>query len=178
MMVGKRSVRQRAIDRLRSLLLRRGAPRREMGLIVAAAASIGLLSSVGLLSLGLHTMWLRYTAAACVGYCSFLGLVWVWLSVTRGRSVDVPNLSDVGNIVDLGDSVIDAARSSGAHTSPSLPAEAPTSGADVGLLDLDLGLDELVVVVAVVAAILAGFVATSYVVLAAPSTVLRRFSSS
>lgn len=169
MIVGKRPLRQRAIERLRSWVLTRGAPRLEMGLIVTAAASIGLLSSIGLLWLGLHTMWLRYAAAASVGYCSFLGLVWVWLSVKRGELADGADLSDAAHIVDLGDSVIDAARSGEPHITPRFPAEAPMSGPDVGPLDLDLGLDDLVVVVAVVAAILAGFVAASYVVLTAPS---------
>jgi hypothetical protein len=62
----KRPVRQRAMARLRSRLLRQGAPRFEMGPIVSAAASIGPLSSIGLLWLGLHTLWLRYAISACV----------------------------------------------------------------------------------------------------------------
>ncbi len=169
MIVSKRPARQRAIERLKSRLLKRRAPRLEMALIVAAAASIGLLSSIWLLRLGLHTMWLRYVAAACVGYFCFVGLVWVWLRVKRGRLADGPDLSDAGDIVDVGDPVIDAGRSGGAPISPSHPAAAPTSGADVGLFDLDLGLDALLVVVAVLAAILAGLVAASYVVLTAPS---------
>ncbi len=40
-------LRQRAVRRLRNRLLRRGTPRLQMGLLVAAAASIGFLASAG-----------------------------------------------------------------------------------------------------------------------------------
>jgi hypothetical protein len=166
--VVKRPVRQRAIARLRTRLLRRGAPRLEMGLIVSAAASIGLLSSIGLLWLGLHTMWLRYAISACAGYSSFLGLVWVWLPPKRGRMRDGPGLGEVADVLDIADPV-GLVQSGAEHVISSLPAEAPASAGDVGILDVDLGLDELVVVVAVGAAIVAGLVAVGYVVVIAPS---------
>jgi len=52
----------------------------------------------------------------------------------------------------------------------SLPAEASASSGDVSGLDVDLvGLDELVALVAVAAAVVAGLAAAGYVVLSAPS---------
>ena len=165
----KRLPRQRAIDRMRRRLLRRRAPRLEMALLVGAAASIGLLSSIGLLRLGLHAMWLRYIIAASAGYLSFLGLLWIWLPTKQDTSGGGPDPSDAADIVDLGDSVIDVVRLGAKHAASNLPAEAPVTGGDVGILDVDFGLDELVVVLAAVAAIVAGLVAAAYVVVIAPS---------
>jgi hypothetical protein len=164
-----RTVRQRTIERLRSRLLRHGSPRLQMSLIVGAAASMGFLSSVGLLWLGFHAMWLRYAVAACIGYGFFLGLVWLWLPARRRKLAQGPDLSDIGDVLDFGDSVVDVISSGPGRAASSLPAEATTAGGDVGALDLDLGLDELIVVVAVVAAIVAGLVAAGYVVFSAPS---------
>ncbi len=160
-------LRQRMVRRLRNRLLRHGTARLEMGLVVAAAASIGFLASVGLLWLGLHLMWLRYAVAAGIGYGFFLGLVWLWLPTRRGRLAHGPDLSDVADVLDIGDSVIDVVPSGSGQVTSNLPMEA-TSGGDMGGLDLDLGLDELIVVIAVVAAIVAGLVAAGYVVYSAP----------
>lgn len=165
----ERTVRQRAVHRLRDRLLRRGRPRLQMGLLVAAAASIGFLASVGLLWLGLHVMWLRYGVAACIGYGFFLGLVWLWLPTRHRRRAHGADLSDVSDILDLGDSLIDAIPSGSGRIASNLPAEATSGGGMNGGLDLDLGLDELIVAVAVMAAIIAGLVAAGYVVLSAPS---------
>jgi hypothetical protein len=140
-----------------------------MALIVGAAASIGLLSSMGLLRLGLHAMWLRYVIAASAGYLSFLGLLWIWLPGQQGASQGGPDPSDAADILDIGDSVMDVARLGARQAASNPPAEAPPPGGDVGIPDVDLGFDELVVVVAAVAAIVAGLVAAGYVVAIAPS---------
>jgi hypothetical protein len=146
-----------------------------MGLIVAAAASIGFLSSVALLWLGVHAMWLRYVLAACVGYGFFVGLVWLWLPARRRRfsggadRCDVADVADVADLVDLGGALVDAIPPRTGQTAARLPAEAEAPFGDVSGLDADLGLDELVVLVAVVAAVVAGFAAACYVVIGAPS---------
>jgi hypothetical protein len=65
------------------MLLRRGWPRVEMSLILAATGAAGLLASFLLLRLGLSAMWLRYGLAVLVAYGVFLLLLCAWLLLHR-----------------------------------------------------------------------------------------------
>src|SRR5215218_4647068 len=61
------------------MLLRRGRPRVEMSLILAATGAAGFLASFAMLRLGLSLMWLRYGLAVLLAYAVFLLLLRVWL---------------------------------------------------------------------------------------------------
>ncbi len=61
------------------MLVRRGWPRVEMSLILAATGAAGFLASFLLLRLGLSAMWLRYALAVLLAYAFFLLLLRVWL---------------------------------------------------------------------------------------------------
>lgn len=61
------------------MLLRRGMPRVEMSLILAATGAAGFVASFLMLRLGLSAMWLRYGLAVLFAYAVFLLLLRIWL---------------------------------------------------------------------------------------------------
>ncbi|MET0626737.1 MAG: hypothetical protein ABW250_27640 [Pyrinomonadaceae bacterium] len=69
----------RRVERVRRMLVRRGWPRVEMSLILAATGAAGFLASFVLLRLGLSAMWLRYALAVLLAYAVFLVLLRIWL---------------------------------------------------------------------------------------------------
>ncbi len=75
--------RARRIQRVRLWLLRDGWPRLQMFLLVALTGGVGFLVSAGLLKAGWTVMWQRYLVAIAVAYGAFLGLIRVWLQLSR-----------------------------------------------------------------------------------------------
>ena len=69
----------RRVERVRRLLVRRGRPRVEMSLILAATGAAGFVASFAMLHLGLSLMWLRYGLAVLFAYAVFLMLLRIWL---------------------------------------------------------------------------------------------------
>lgn len=95
--------------RVEQLLLATTFPRLHMALILALAAVGAFSTSALLVALGVHTMGLRYAAAAVGGYAFFLLLVRLWIAYTtrnwsfgRNTSNDGSGPSDLGG-VDLPD---------------------------------------------------------------------------
>ena len=83
----------RRVERERRLLLRRGMPRVEMSLILAATGAAGFLASYLMLRLGLSAMWLRYALAVLLAYAVFLLLLRLWLFLySREQFGDPPDL--------------------------------------------------------------------------------------
>ena len=84
---------ERRVERVRRLLLRRGLPRVQMSLILAATGAAGFLVSVVLLHAGVSRMWLRYALAVLFAYLVFLLLLrlWLWL---QGRDLHLDGLAD------------------------------------------------------------------------------------
>ncbi len=79
------------------MLLRRGWPRVEMSLILAATGAAGFVASFLMLRLGLSAMWLRYGLAVLLAYGVFILLLSVWLLLHRREP-----LSDVcGDLLNL-----------------------------------------------------------------------------
>jgi len=85
---------ERRVERVRRLLLRRGMPRVQMSLILAATGAAGFLASFAMLRLGVSRMWLRYALAVLIAYLVFLLLLRLWLFL-QGRAFS-------GDLVDLG----------------------------------------------------------------------------
>jgi hypothetical protein len=71
--------RERAIQSVRTSLVRRASPRMHMLGLVTVTGGAGFIASYVLLHAGLRSMGLRYPLAAAFGYAVFLGLVWLWL---------------------------------------------------------------------------------------------------
>ena len=69
----------RRVERVRRMLVRRGMPRVEMSLILAATGAAGFLASFAMLRFGLSLMWLRYGLAVLFAYAVFLLLLRIWL---------------------------------------------------------------------------------------------------
>jgi hypothetical protein len=69
----------RRVERVRRLLLRRGLPRVQMSLILAATGAAGFVASFAMLHLGVWRMWLRYPLAVLFAYAVFIVLLRVWL---------------------------------------------------------------------------------------------------
>lgn len=78
--------RERAVQSLRTSLVRRASPRAHMLLLVSVTAVTGFATSYLLLHAGLTAMALRYPIAVGVGYLAFLGLVRLWLRRFRLRA--------------------------------------------------------------------------------------------
>jgi hypothetical protein len=53
-----------------------------MSLILAASISLALLTTKGLLTLGVLEMWVRYGVALIVAYATFFVGVWIWLHLS------------------------------------------------------------------------------------------------
>lgn len=153
-----------------------------MSLMVCATGLSGFLSSVGLLSLGLERMWLRYGLAVLIAYLVFLFLVWLWVLFNR-RSVDAGIVLDGIDLVEPVLSASGAGEKSAGVVATSLPAEDPFSDAQAvasarpaqsSLTDageaaaLGADLDEWVVALAVAAAVLSALAAAAYIVWIAP----------
>jgi len=71
--------RERAIQSVRTSLVRRASPRMHMLGLVTVTGGAGFVASYLLLHAGLRSMGLRYPLAAAFGYAVFLGLVRLWL---------------------------------------------------------------------------------------------------
>lgn len=84
--------RARRIRQVQAWLLRDGWPRLQMFLLVALTGGVGFLVSAGLLKAGWTVMWQRYLVAIAVAYLAFLGLIWLWLQLSRRHLV--PETSD------------------------------------------------------------------------------------
>ena len=187
--------RERRVERVRRMLMRRGMPRLQMSLILSATGIAGFLASFVLLHAGVSRMWLRYAVAVLFAYGIFLLLLRLWVfSKSRARErrtldidpsgLDVP-LPDLGS--GSSSASADAAFSgggdfggggAGGSWGASLNSAAPSSGGRTGggsggsgLLDgLDIGGDgdEGCLLIVALALVLAGIVASLYVVYAAP----------
>lgn len=85
--------------------MRRGMPRVLMSLILAATGAAGFLVSFALLHLGVTRMWLRYPFAVLVAYGLFLLLLRVWLHLQRKSWTDLLpddlSLTNVDTITDV-----------------------------------------------------------------------------
>ena len=75
----------RRVERVRRLLLRRGLPRLQMSLILAATGAAGFVASFVMLHLGVWRMWVRYPVAVLFAYGVFIVLLRVWLFL-HGRA--------------------------------------------------------------------------------------------
>jgi hypothetical protein len=80
--------------------MRRGLPRVQMSLILAATGAAGFVASFLMLHLGVWRMWLRYPLAVFFAYAVFLLLLRVWLFLhgrePRGRTPDL-DLNGLGD---------------------------------------------------------------------------------
>jgi len=149
--------RESLLAKMRAHLGQGSSPRIEMMLIVGATASVGFLASRGMLTLGLDDIAIRYACAVGVAYVSFLIWIWVWLLAKTDRlDVDL----DPGDAADAIDAL--------SELRPPDPQFVTPGDSDSDLPLGDLAGDELVVVLALVAAICVGAVAALYVVYSAP----------
>jgi len=84
--------RLRAVQKIRSMLVRDSFPRLQMFLLVALTGAAGFIASYSLLHAGLAEMWSRYLASFAIAYLVFLALLWLWL---RTRADDYVDLADL-----------------------------------------------------------------------------------
>jgi hypothetical protein len=163
--------RARAIQRLTAVLLRRGAPRLQMTLFLAATGLTGFLASKLFHAAGLHPMAIRYPLAVGSAYLAFLLLLSLFVSYHRSRRRRSPAGSS-------GDDGSDLLYNLDFESRPSnTPATTGTSGATSGKgaggtsLDLDIGDGDglvVVVVVLILIAIGSAICASFWVLIEAP----------
>ncbi len=151
----RKQKRELHIRRLSYLLARHNAPRTEMTFIVLLTGAVGFLTSVLLLRVGLHTMWLRYALSIVMAYMGFLLLVRVWLamhqSLLPGGDEEQINPSDFSRM--LAEGIQPSPFDAPSHEAPSM---------------VEIGLDELVVYLALLVAAFSLMVSSAYVIWIAP----------
>jgi hypothetical protein len=163
--------RQRAIDRLRTRLLRRRMPRLQMSFIVISSGLVAFVSSFALLELGFSSTAIRYPVALSLAYIAFLVQLRIWISAVRRRApVDLASDAiDVLELVGHTDAGSPSGNSNAGNDSPEPDPEPDfelTGGDPVDLPGLDL--DEGALYLIPIAVALAGLVASAYVVYIAP----------
>jgi len=181
------STRHKEIARIQRTLERLHSPRLQMMLIVALTASVGFLASFALFHVGVESMWIRYPSAVVIAYVAFLFLLWCWLRL-RGSDfldgLDVPSPSTGGGrgllpkeAWEPGGGQFGGGGASGsfeestevarvtADTGPS------SSGKSSGISDALGGFDleELVVVLLAITALVGATLAAVWIVWAAPA---------
>ncbi len=77
--------RKRLVYKLRTHLLRRGLPRLEMAVMVAATGLAGFAASAVLLAVGITSMAIRYPAAVFLAYLVFLAFLRLLVEYHRRR---------------------------------------------------------------------------------------------
>ncbi len=191
-----RDSRSRAIVRIGNFLVRRGIPRVQMTMMVAATGLAGFLFSAGMLHLGVHSLWLRYPLAVLFAYGVFLLLLRLWIyywhrrlyhrEPSSGSGTDtVPDDLPVDLNLPLGISSASPAGaapdvsgfaggdSGGGGAEVSLGEGEASSGGILnslsGAADFDLDCDELIVIIVVAAAVLAAVLSAVYVIVIAPT---------
>ena len=183
------STREQKIKQMEKELLKRSSPRLQVSIILAFTALAGALTSFAMLHAGIEQMWLRYAVAVLVAYGAFLLLLrlWLWLQ-KRSLDIDLPHL-DFGSSGGSGggggasgwqggggnfggggasgswENNAVAASLSSSSSPPSTSSGGSSSFADIISFDADEG---ILVVIAIVA-LLAGLIATLYVVYTAPA---------
>jgi hypothetical protein len=171
----------RRARRIESVQQRLLLPRLQVSLILLVTAFAGFLTSFLLLSQGVLRMWLRYPIAILVAYCVFLGLLalWVWLQRRTGDADldfdldldfpdDLPSTHEYS--FDAGDDYggDEVGGSCDTNLSSSSGTTSGGSGATDGIFDLDLGEGEGILIVIALAAMVAGAIASFYVIYIAP----------
>lgn len=163
----KKRSRKELVEKIKGLLQKRGAPKRQMSFIVLSTAAAGFLYSFLMLSLGLRSMSIRYVLAISMAYLTFLFLIRVWLRFHK-KELEKDGDIDPLDIVDIADSI-----PAGGPGNTDFPgSESYTGGrggGGGGGMAFDPGVDELTVVIAILAALLAGLIASLYIVFASPS---------
>lgn len=160
-----------------------------MAVIVAATGSAGFFLSVALLRFGVYTMWLRYGLSVGFAYLAFLLFVRIWLAYHRRRTVSdsgPSDLLDIGNPFKGtgsgktpeftgGGGQFGGAGASGSfensylfNPQPLVLNKPASKSTRLFGLDLDLDLDELLVIVALITALAAMLASSVYIISVAP----------
>jgi hypothetical protein len=168
-------------ERVRAWLERRFFLRIHMTLILGATFFAGIAATKGLLLAGVHQLMLRYGLAVLAAYLVFLFLIRLWLMYVRigGIDFDGSGVNTSFNIArDSGSSGpspgggrFGGGGASGSWSSSSSSSSTGGGGKSFfgGKLDFDFDGDDLVVVVAFIALVLALLLAGVYIVYSAPA---------
>lgn len=91
--------RQSQVAHIKHRLVQQDFPRLKMFLMVAITGGAGFLASVLLFYWGLNSMAGRYSLAVGVAYLTFLALLWLWLrtSAQDYNGVDIPTFNTGSN---------------------------------------------------------------------------------
>ncbi len=179
--------RSNEIARLQRLIERMHSPRLHMMLIVALTATAGFLASIALLHAGVDSLWLRYLIAIVVAYLSFLLFLWCWLRLRRDDvldSLDIPSPGSRGGSScspekpwEPGGGQFGGGGASGSFDDGtqlarlSSESSSSNSGGGSGLSDAAgaFDLEELVVVLLAIAALIGATWAALWIIWAAPA---------
>jgi phage shock protein PspC (stress-responsive transcriptional regulator) len=119
------------VERIEKHLERRSYPRMQMMVIVSLTGASGLLTSAGLLRIGVLDMAGRYPVSVLIAYCVFLSLLWLWI---RKIAADFSNLTPAQLDAE------EALAAQSATQQPSVPLPAANPSDPVGSLGAVQGL--------------------------------------
>lgn len=186
--------RERRIEIVERQLMKHSSPRLQVSVIFAITGLAGFLTSFVMLQAGITTMWLRYAVAILLAYGVFLLLLrlWLWMQQRGTESQSDADLSDLdigsigsggggngggGGSWSGGGGSFGGGGATGnwgegvkiASLSSVEPAEAPSGSGGSSFLDIfSADLDEGILIVIALVAILAGVIASFYIIYIAP----------
>ncbi len=156
--------------------------------VVLGAGTAGFLLSAGLLSLGVGSMALRYTLAACAGYLAFLLGIKIWLTRRLGQAqrersrwldhIDPSGLAPDSAPAEPSFTFGGGGEFSGSGAGSSINAPSPVSPMEpadsdsidlIDVVDLDESLAVIVVPIVLLGFVFAGLFGSFAIVLGAPS---------
>lgn len=161
----KRFNRSLMLKRLHVYIRRQGTPRFQMFIILCGTALSGFLSSVVLVELGVHSMWLRYPLAVIGAYAAFLLFLWLWILYYRFQLQPSTETTEDDDPILLLDDY---------HTMPfphhhhNYELERDTTNDSVSLESLDFDCEDLFVLLAILIAIGSALTASIYFIITAP----------
>jgi len=177
-------VRNRLLNKVAKALLRRGAPRLQMSLMVFLTALSGFVASFSMLMSGIRWMWFRYPIAVLVAYAVFLSLIWCWLKLyQKTLTTDLSFLDLPGEIVEGDPSSLTAFHgggggefggggASGSFATDSSSADIPASPEPSKIMDgidLPFDADELILIFVVLGVSLFAIAVAIMMVISAPT---------
>ena len=173
-----KKLRQTKIEFIKRQLLSQGLPRFQMFLIVSLTGLSGFLSSFTMLNFGVDPMWIRYPIAIFAAYCVFLILLrlWLWWQQKQysldfdlpGVDFGSPITSATNNFQFGGGGDFDGGGSGGSWSGSDISSSVSSGDSVFDSVSFDFDLEELGLVIIVIAALIGGLLASLYVIYIAP----------
>jgi predicted neutral ceramidase superfamily lipid hydrolase len=133
--------------------------------MLAFTGLAGFFASVQLCSLGLHAMWIRYPLAVLIAYLAFFASVWLWIQLVLSKKDHTADIID-----EIRDAMHDRAGEPVEFSEAHVDGTGPDAlSSDIGIPDIGIDLDDLLVIIVIAAIIIVLAGASIYLIWTAPA---------